>query len=107
MKKLTLLLTVAFLSMVIVMPVHPVLKKTAQTGLQFLKVDVGARPAAMGGVFMMVGNDASAMFYNPAGIAAMRSTSDIFVSRTEWIVDIKYNAAAFVQNFGELGQRWH
>jgi len=103
MKKLTLLLTVVFLCMVFIMPVHPVLKKTAQTGLQFLKVDVGARAAAMGGAFMMVGNDANAMFYNPAGIAAMRSTSDIFVSRTEWIVDIKYNAAAFVQNFGNWG----
>ena len=103
MKKLTLLLTIAFLCMVIAMPAHSVLKKTAQTGLQFLKVDVGARPAAMGGAFMMVGNDASAMFYNPAGIAAMRSTSDIFISRTEWIVDIKYDAAAFVQNFGNWG----
>ena len=103
MKKFTLFITVVFLCMVFVMPSHPVIKKIGQTGLQFLKVDVGARPAAMAGAFMMVGDDASAMFYNPAGIAAMRSTTDLFVSRTEWIVDIKYNAAAIVQNFGNWG----
>ena len=103
MKKLTLFLIVVFLCMVIVMPSHSILKKTAQTGLQFLKVDVGARASAMGGAFMMVGNDANALFYNPAGIAAMRSTSDIFVSRTEWIIGIKYNTAAYVQNLGNWG----
>lgn len=103
MKKLTLFLTVVFISIVFIMPAHSVLKKTAQTGLQFLKVDVGARAAAMGGAFMMVGKDANAIFYNPAGIAAMSSTTDIFISRTEWIADIKYNAVAAVQNFGNWG----
>ena len=102
MKKFTLFLTVVFLCMIFVMPSHPI-KKLAQTGLQFLKIDVGARPAAMAGAFMMVGNDASAMFYNPAGIALFRSTTDLFVSRTEWIVETKYNAAAIVQNFGNWG----
>ena len=102
MKKFTLFLTVVLLCMVFVMPSHPI-KKVAQTGLQFLKIDVGARPAAMAGAFMMMGTDASAMFYNPAGIALFRSTTDLFVSRTEWIVETKYDAVAIVQNFGNWG----
>lgn len=103
MKKFTLLLIVIILSAVITMPSYSGLKKTAQTGLQFLKIDVGARPSAMGGAFMMVGNDANALFFNPAGIAAMNSSTDIFLSRTDWVVGVKYNSAAVVQNFGNWG----
>ena len=40
------------------------LKKVAQTGLQFLKVDMLASAAAMGGAFTMAGKGANAMFYN-------------------------------------------
>ena len=103
MKKLTILLTVVFLSMLFIMPAHPGLKKVAQTGLQFLKVDVNPRAVAMGGAFTMIGNDASALFYNPAGIAAMRSNFDVFASRTQWIADISLNAGAVMMNLGTLG----
>jgi len=89
--------------MVFIMPAHSGIKKVGQTGLQFLKVDVGARPAALGGAFGMIGNDASALFYNPAGIGGMRSSFDLFVSRTEWISEISYNAVGIVKNFGDWG----
>lgn len=103
MRKLTLFLIVVFLCMVIAVPSHSVIKKVGQTGLQFLKIDVGARAAAMGGAFFMVGTDADALFYNPAGIAYMSSKYDIFVSRTEWIANIKYNAAGIVASLGNWG----
>ena len=103
MKKTTLFLIIIFLTVIASMPAHAVIKKLAQTGLQFLKVDVGARPAAMGGAFLMVGDDASAMFYNPAGISRMAYGSDVFVSRTQWIADITYNALAVAKDFGNLG----
>ncbi len=41
----------------------------ATTGFQFLKTQVGARPAAMGGAFVAISGDVSALHYNPAGIA--------------------------------------
>ncbi len=103
MKKLIVLLTVVFLSAVLVMPVHAVIKKVAQTGFQFLKLDVGARAAAMGGAFMMVGNDANAMFYNPAGLAKMTSSFDFMAAQTKWVADITYNAGGIVKNFGNWG----
>ncbi|MEJ2050535.1 MAG: PorV/PorQ family protein [Calditrichota bacterium] len=79
------------------------LKKVAQTGMQFLKVDLTARPAAMGGAYIMVGNDASAMFYNPAGMAHMTSNTDFFVTRTNWIADIAYTAGAVSRDLGNFG----
>jgi len=39
------------------------------TGFQFLKTQVGARPAAMAGAFVAVPGDVNSLFYNPAGIA--------------------------------------
>jgi len=41
----------------------------ATTGFQFLKTQVGARPAAMAGAFVAISGDVSALHYNPAGIA--------------------------------------
>jgi len=85
------------------MPAYSVMKKTAQSGLQILKIDVGARPAAMGGAYSMVGNDALAMFYNPAGVAEIQANVDFFATQTKWIADIPYVAAGVVKNFGNLG----
>ena len=103
MKKLTLFLTVIFLSAVFIIPAHPAIRKLAQTGLQFLEVDVSPHAAAMGDAFLMVGNDANAMFYNPAGIAKMQSEFDFFAGHTRWIADISYNAGGIVKNMGNWG----
>jgi hypothetical protein len=37
----------------------------------FLKIETAARPIAMGGAFTGVADDASALFYNPAGVASL------------------------------------
>jgi len=78
MKKLILFLLVIFLVSVYTTPVNAAIKKVAQTGFQFLKIDMGARAAAMGGSYSMVGDDASTMFYNPAGMAMMESNFNFF-----------------------------
>lgn len=77
--------------------------KVAQTGLQFLKIDMSARAAGMGGSFIMINNDASSMFYNPAGLAKMEPVMDFFISRTQWIADISYLGGAFAFNMGNYG----
>lgn len=81
---------------------HAQLKKVAQTGMQFLKVDMSARAAAMGGAYTMIGGDASAMLYNAAGIASTENV-DFYAARTQWIGDISYNAAGVVKTFGNWG----
>jgi len=45
--------------------------KVGTAGLQFLKVGVCARAVGMGEAFTAVANDASALFYNPAGLIQM------------------------------------
>ena len=79
------------------------IKKVAQTGLQFLKVDMLARGAAMGGALTMPGTGASSMFYNPAGLADIKSGADFVASNTAWIAGIGYNAAAAGLRVGTLG----
>ena len=102
MKKLTIFLAVVFAATIITAPAYA-LKKVGQTGLQFLKVDASPRAAAMGGAYTMAGNDASAMFYNPAGVARMEHSIDFFAGMTQWIAEINYSVAAIAKNMGNWG----
>lgn len=43
--------------------------KKGTTSANFLKLEVGARATALGGAFVGLANDASAAFWNPAGVA--------------------------------------
>jgi hypothetical protein len=103
MKKQIIALGVVLCAALFAVPAQSQIKKLAQTGLQFLKIDVSPRAAAMGGAYTMAGNDASALFYNPAGTARMESSADLFVSQTQWIADIDYFAAAFAKDMGNWG----
>lgn len=47
----------------------------AQTAASYLKMDVSARAAGMGGAFVAVADDATATNYNPAGIAKLSAPS--------------------------------
>ena len=84
-------------------PANAQVKKLAQTGLQFLKVEMSPRSAAMGGAYTLAGNDATAMFSNPAGMALSDSKGDVFVGRVPWIAGISYNAVALMTSLGNMG----
>ena len=43
--------------------------KVGTVGAQFLKINIGARATGMGGSFTAVADDASAVYWNPAGLA--------------------------------------
>lgn len=103
MKKIIRYVSIVILSLVLAAPAHAVIKKVGQTGLQFLKVDMSARSAGMGGAFVMVGSDATAMFYNPAGLAYVNSGFDVFATSTQWIADISYSAGGLAYSLGNLG----
>lgn len=66
---------------------------------QFLKIGVGGRAVAMGGAFVAVANDASALFWNPAGITQLEKNQVIF-SHTNWPVDLKHEFFGYVHHFG-------
>jgi hypothetical protein len=98
--KLLLVLIIAGL----LAPANSQIKKVAQTGLQFLKVEMSPRSAAMGGAYTLAGNDATAMFSNPAGMALSDSRVDFFAGQVPWIADISYNALAGMISLGNLGK---
>lgn len=56
---------------------------------QFLKIPVGARASAMGESFVAVANDASALYWNPAGVTQF-DRNEVIVSHTEWLVDVRH-----------------
>jgi hypothetical protein len=82
-------------------------KKAAQAGFKFMDVEVGARAAGMGEAFSFIGDDADAIFYNPAGIAQLQDKKfDLTVCRVNWIAETAVNALGFVANldvFGNVG----
>ncbi|MEA2064566.1 MAG: PorV/PorQ family protein [Gemmatimonadota bacterium] len=65
------------------------------TSLNFLKIPVGARAAAMGGAFSAVVGDASAVFWNPAGLEEAEPM-EMFFMHHRFIEDITQSAAGFV-----------
>lgn len=68
--------------------------------LPFLKIGVGARAAAMGESFVAVANDASALYWNPAGIMEFNQ-DQIILAHMEWPVDIRHEFLGYVHHFGD------
>ena len=66
--------------------------KVGTTAAQFLKVGIGGRATGMGEAFVAVANDASALYWNPAGIARL-SGPEVMLLNTRWLADITFNYA--------------
>lgn len=69
--------------------------KVGTAGVQFLKIWVEPRGAAMGGAFSAVANDITSLYWNPAGISWVERPSVIF-SDVEWFADIRNNFLGYV-----------
>jgi long-subunit fatty acid transport protein len=79
--------------------------KVATTAAPFLTIGAGARAQGMGGAFVAVANDASALFWNVSGIAQLQQNEFVF-NHSQWIADIDYNyagIAAPLAGFGTVG----
>ncbi|HKJ69787.1 MAG TPA: PorV/PorQ family protein [bacterium] len=79
------------------------MKKLGQSTMNFLAVSVSPRATAMGNAYTAVSSEAEATFYNPAGLARLTSGYSAMFSRTQWIADINYTAAAVARSFGNTG----
>jgi len=66
------------------------------TGASFLKMDVGAKGAAMGGAYTALTNDATSIYWNPAGLAQIKQPECNFM-HNKWFSNINYEflAAAY------------
>lgn len=73
--------------------------KVGTTGAQFLKIGIGARATGMGGSFTAVADDASSVFWNPAGVSRL-SGNIVTINHTVWPTDISLTHAAYIFNVG-------
>jgi long-subunit fatty acid transport protein len=75
-------------------------QRTGTATAQFLKIGVGARPTAVADAFVAIANDASALYWNPAGISQF-TTDEILFSHTNWFVDIRHQFLGIVYHVSE------
>ncbi len=64
-----------------------------KVGLSFLKIGVDARAVAMGDAYSSIASDASAAYWNPAGLATARSNSVLFMHNS-WFQGINQEFAS-------------
>ena len=72
------------------------------SGAQFLKIPVGPRAIGMGGAFVSNGNDASALFWNPAGIVGVKD-NELFATYTSWWGGMSLSHAGYVISSEDIG----
>lgn len=64
---------------------------------QFLKIDVGARGSAMGSAFVAVADDATALYWNAAGIARIDADkSELSLNHANWPADLSFDQVGYV-----------
>jgi hypothetical protein len=90
MKKLLFILFICILTVETKAQLFPTLggQRAGISAAQFLKIGIGGRASSMGDAFVAVANDASALYWNPAGLSQTLADQVIF-SHNEWLVDIK------------------
>ena len=76
--------------------------KVGITAATFLEIEVGARAIGMGGAFVAVANDATAIFWNPAGIARLPRGEAILI-HTNWLVETNFDFSGIVIPAGYMG----
>lgn len=69
------------------------LAATGETGFAFLKLGVGARAMGMGSAYVAVADDPTALYWNPAGLAAVTKTQ-VTAMHNEWIQDFRQEFVA-------------
>lgn len=93
---------VVFILLVKFMSVQAQVNRVAQSGMTFLDIDIGARPAAMGGSFICMNGDANALFWNPAGIANIEGF-DFIINETSWFAEMKEYSLGLTYSLGKYG----
>ena len=73
--------------------------KVGTTAATFLEIPVGARAAAMGGAFVSLANDASALYWNVAGIANLER-NEVMGIHTRWLAETSFDFAGLVIPIG-------
>lgn len=65
------------------------------SGFVFLRLGNGARASGMGEAFTAVADDATSIYWNPAGLAAIEGV-ELNVTHSEWLTDIRFEQISVV-----------
>lgn len=74
--------------------------KAGTTAATFLKIGVGARPMALGGNYVALANDASALYWNPAGIMHVEGLA-FSGTHTEMFAGINHDYISFAAKLND------
>ncbi len=77
--------------------------RTGGSGMQFLKITPDPRSSAMGGAVVGMVNDASAMYWNPAGITSIDTGKvSLQLAHTLYVASSRVNYGAMAMKVGKL-----
>jgi len=83
--------TVLFLIIIPLIVNAGIFPKAGTTAAPFLKIGVGARAVAMGGNFVALANDATALYWNPAAITDLKEMN-FSATHSTWIAGMTHGA---------------
>lgn len=89
----------AFALLILLLSAAPARAGAGTEALPFLKLDQGARGAALSGAYCASGDDALSVFYNPAGTALL-GKKEILLGHNEWLEGIRNETLAYVHPLG-------
>lgn len=69
---------------------------------EFMALGGGARALGMGGAFISIANDASTVFWNPAGISGFKERQALFMHSERFGDMVNYNFASYVMPFNRF-----
>jgi hypothetical protein len=100
--------SIALIMVMMIMSISSFAQKPMRAGTtsaNFLEIGFGAAGNALGDAYVSIANDASAIYWNPAGLAQM-SRSEVLFASQPWIVGMNTtfgSVGIVVPNFGTIG----
>jgi hypothetical protein len=70
-------------------------QRAGTSAMTFLKMGVGARAVSMGGAFVAMSNDASSLYWNPAGLVQIKK-NELIISHNDWLLDVDSEYLGYV-----------
>ena len=98
MKIKIITILIAFVSVTVFSQVS----KVGTTAAAFLEIGPGSVATGMGGAFVSVANDATALYWNPSGMADFIN-NEVTIFHASWIASTNFDYAALVLPLGEVG----
>jgi hypothetical protein len=76
--------------------------KVGTVAAPFLEIGIGSKAESMGGAFVAIANDASALYWNPSGIATLPRSEVIFM-HSEFFEGFNFDFFGIVMPLGSFG----